>query len=66
MSLLENRSVAQQFLAEEGQPLDGIILTVRGDCGKIHSSFEEWQKCQVCESVLVRRLRDGRFQPSPL
>lgn len=30
-------------------------ITVTGDCGKLHS-FEEWQKCPICDANLRRRL----------
>lgn len=29
--------------------------TVLGDCGKTHSSIEEWQKCEVCDLILDSR-----------
>ena len=33
-----------------------VVGSVRGDCGAIHSSFEEWQKCQICERIILSRL----------
>lgn len=26
-------------------------ISVRGNCGKIHASVEEWQQCKACDSV---------------
>jgi hypothetical protein len=28
-----------------------IVATVRGDCGLVHRSFEEWQACQACAAI---------------
>lgn len=33
-----------------------IEITVKGDCGIIHQSFEQWQACKVCEWHIKRRL----------
>ena len=36
-----------------------VRCTVRGDCGIVHPSFEEWQKCRTCERILWQRLAMG-------
>lgn len=28
-----------------------INITVKGNCGKVHSSFKEWQLCHACGPV---------------
>lgn len=28
----------------------GFVITVRGNCGLIHSSLDEWRKCRACET----------------
>jgi hypothetical protein len=39
-----------QASAALGQQLiEHIRLTVRGNCGRIHASFEEWQSCRACD-----------------
>jgi len=38
-----------------------VRITVSGDCGRIHASFEDWQRCQVCERVLQNNLFLGRM-----
>ena len=35
-------------------------VTVTGDCGKTHASFDEWQQCQVCETIIKSRVSTGR------
>lgn len=30
-------------------------VKVQGDCGKLHSSFEEWQQCKICHKILLDR-----------
>jgi hypothetical protein len=31
------------------------ILTVRGDCGRVHHSFKDWQDCRTCGAILETR-----------
>ena len=33
-----------------------VKMTVLGDCGRIHPSFEDWQKCAECERILKHNL----------
>jgi hypothetical protein len=28
-----------------------MMITVRGSCGVVHSSFEEWQSCKACRAA---------------
>jgi hypothetical protein len=28
-----------------------MMITVRGSCGVVHSSFEEWQNCPACRAA---------------
>lgn len=37
-----------------------VKITVMGDCGIVHPTFEDWQQCQVCERFLQQALQDGR------
>jgi hypothetical protein len=30
-----------------------LSITVKGDCGKVHSSFEDWQSCEACRRIGV-------------
>ena len=30
--------------------MNDIILSVRGNCGRIHPTFEDWLKCPACET----------------
>lgn len=34
-------------------------ITVKGDCGRIHPSFEDWQACSVCDAILRSRVNHG-------
>ena len=36
--------------------MEYIIEHVRGDCGALHKTVEEWQRCEICESILLSRL----------
>jgi hypothetical protein len=38
------------------EPKPGFIVKVRGNCGIVHSSFEEWQKCRACDAHPVNTL----------
>lgn len=47
---------------------ENIIVKVVGNCGKVHSSFEEWQRCIPCETPkpLIPWWRDlVSFTPPP-
>lgn len=33
-----------------------INITVKGNCPKVHGSFEEWQQCEACERVTRKHL----------
>lgn len=37
-----------------------VTITVRGDCGKVHPSFKDWQDCQVCDAIIRRNVAAGR------
>lgn len=28
-----------------------VVARIHGDCGAIHPSVEDWQKCEVCQSM---------------
>lgn len=34
-----------------------IRLTVVGNCGRIHASFEEWQRCRSCDTPAIQYRR---------
>ncbi len=38
-------------------PITTYKVTVIGDCGKVHASFEEWQQCKLCEAIIARNIR---------
>ena len=50
-----------RFSEVEVEPVaqDNLIVAARilGDCGKVHSSIKEWQKCTACDAELQKRLR---------
>lgn len=33
-----------------------VSITVKGDCGKVHASVDEWDKCEACAAILKARL----------
>jgi hypothetical protein len=42
--------------AYQNIPKPTVRISVRGDCGVIHPSFEDWQACKSCERSLARAL----------
>ena len=37
-----------------------VSITVRGDCGIIHPTFEDWQRCHVCDAIIKRNTAASR------
>ncbi len=37
-------------------PIPVQRISVRGDCGIVHPSFEDWMTCKACERSLARAL----------
>jgi hypothetical protein len=41
-------------------------ITVTGDCGRLHPSFEDWQQCEACKrEQQLRRARQMWAGPFP-
>lgn len=37
-----------------------VTITVRGDCGIVHPSVEDWQRCRVCDAIIQRNIAAAR------
>jgi hypothetical protein len=37
-----------------------MMITVRGSCGVVHSSFEEWQNCKACRAAELKNEQMSR------
>ena len=35
-----------------------LVVTVKGNCGKVHPSIEEWQRCDECARIGRRYCSD--------
>jgi hypothetical protein len=44
-------------MAAKGAP-SSVSVKVRGDCGLVHASIEEWQVCGMCERLLQAKRAD--------
>jgi hypothetical protein len=42
---------ARAELGERPNDAPHLIITVRGNCGTVHPSIEDWQKCETCRAI---------------